>query len=628
MLALGQAGLILGRLHGGIGHRNMRLLEGQRGDLADQSEASETHGLALVILLLAHAVLHCRKIIGAARIAGLPLIQRALADADDGEGPVLTGHLGGDGLGDGQSAAAAIAHILQLNSAFLFGAVEVDDMERKILARIVRVGINLEIGDVGHGAAGALQGDVTGQVDTGAQHGIPRLAVGLHAGHVQHQALAALEGIAAVHAAVILHLGSGLALEGNIPQCGAALEGQLAHLGNSGGDGQRRQRGVLGKHAGGDLRHAGGQGDAGQLGVAAQSGSTEGEVLCLKDDLLQIPCAGHIAAHIVEASGLHVGNGGGHGDLGDLGQRLGIGVAVVAAAVEGVRRHSGDGIGHAILGIGAGQSDLAAQAGLIVADDGRGLGVLVKHLVVEHPSLAAVRLCAADAKAAGIGMRFAGNDLGAALILAHGAMGAVTVVGVHPVVADRHIRGILQTIADRTENREIVAHLILVVAEIGTLAVDNHTGRHIISGISQISRNIAIEIQAVQTVAVVEGVIVHIGNRAGDDHVFDVLAHKRGLADLGNSHATNGGGNDHVGITADIIRDLAVAEREGVCRRRLRRLSRRTEPNRRRHHHCLRHHHQAQQQRRQPPQRIFNSHRVVSFLLHFCSLFPAGNNDV
>ena len=148
----------------------------------------------------------------------------------------------------------------------------------------------------------------------------------------------------------------------------------------------------------------------------------------------------------------------GHGDLGDLGQRLGIGVAVVAAAVEGVRRHSGDDIGHAILGIGAGQSDLAAQAGLIVADDGRGLGVFVKHLVVEHPGLAAVYLSTAGAKAAGIGMRFSGNDLGAARILAHGAVGAVTVVGVLPVVAgSRRIGGVGQAVADRTGNREIVA---------------------------------------------------------------------------------------------------------------------------------------------------------------------------
>ena len=105
-------------------------------------------------------------------------------------------------------------------------------------------------------------------------------------------------------------------------------------------------------------------------------------------------------------------------------------------------------------------------------------------------------------------MVFVGDLFGAAIIGADGAVGAVTVVGVLPAVTGSSgIGGIFQCARDAAGHGEIVAHFILIVVQIGALAVDKAANAHIISGAAQISRDITIEIQAVQIVALIESVV-------------------------------------------------------------------------------------------------------------------------
>ena len=540
--------------------------------------------------------------------------QGVLADAHHGKGPFLVQHLGGNGLGNGQRAAIlVVAHVLQLNSTRLGLVVEADHMVLQILVGIlslVILQIDLEIGDGGHNRliirlALAGNRNVARLGNTGLEHVGPRGVIIVHIvhGNVQRNRLGKTgEGIVAGGIAGGLGHGGGChALEVYFRQRGAAAERLRVDLGNGGGDGQGGQRGVLGEHAAADLRQLGGEGDAGQAGIAAQSGDAKGDVLCLKDDLLQVPRLGHIAAHIVEASGLHGGDGGRHGDLGDLGQGLGVGIGVVAVAVavEGVRRHGGDGIGHAILGIGAGQGDLAAQTGAVVADDGDRLGARIKNLVVEHLGLAAIGLCAADAVTLGKVMRFVGDDVSAALVRALGAVGAVTVVGVHPVVAGSgRVGRVFQTVIDILIDFEIVAVAILnIIAErpcIIRLAMQGRRIRtHIVSCVIKVIRKITKEIYILYIAIKIAAVCYCAGdinrcNRAAEFIAFD----------LGDRFAVNDSGDNDSGITARISGDYAIFNRKefGVCRSwRFCYFA-----SCRRHYYHLHQHDQTQQQRSQP----------------------------
>ena len=72
---------------------------------------------------------------------------------------------------------------------------------------------------------------------------------------------------------------------------------------------------------------------------------------------------------------------------------------------------------------------------------------------------------------------------------------------------DTSLGGVFQRALNAAGHGEIVAHFILIVVQIGALAVDKAANAHIISGAAQISRDITIEIQAVQIVARIESVV-------------------------------------------------------------------------------------------------------------------------
>ena len=290
---------------------------------------------------------------------------RLFADADNGEGVVLTASGMGDGFGNFQRAGVVLADVFQLRRA---ARITVGHGQHAVFHVFRR-------GEVGEGSTAVLlaQFHVAGAADVCRQHSAPRRFIrSARIGGDDKRYGAALERVGrAETAAVSLRRRGGRAEEGHGFQALAALKGARAELADACGDLKALQRGAAVEHGAGDLREVCGEGDAPELRVAAhverlrRAAVGKRGIGIFKDDLLHIFAVCDIA-HAAERAGFDGLDAHRHGDLCDLGDRstvLHAGYAAVRG-VERVRGNAHDVIGLAVHDVLRGQGHLAAAAGV------------------------------------------------------------------------------------------------------------------------------------------------------------------------------------------------------------------------------------------------------------------------